>query len=726
MVPTADPADGGSMQTTMDTNGRRTAATWVAATGAFLLVAAAGVFVSVRWDDIPDAAKLGILLAVTGAAIFGGAALRRTLPATGEVLFHLGAFLLPIDLAAVSVRTDMTWGELLLAQGLLTGLGFGVLAARTDSIVLRWSSIAGTVLLAGGIGAVTDVPAPLALVVFAAIAAALDDRASMWWAAIAGLSPALGGVVQVVLDGSNRIIGGTLANLGFDASARFRTAWLVGGVAAAILARAAQRRGDVALGFLAIAAALLGVSTTVASQDTSPAFLDITIAGGFLAIELIALTLRRDPFWSRPLAIVATIGEVFSVPVIALCTATGILFYGFMDSDPQPFVSSGISLGIVAAAWFAADLRRQPGSGVGVPLGLLRGGGRVIPNLLYAATTVGAVAVATMGAPEVPVSLTAAALAAFFVLGGRPATHVVVAAAVGLALVVAPHAVALVLPAVFVSAWASVRRRDPALAAVAAFGFDVFALDVLDQLDVSLPFAGLALCITAIVWSGLAAVVDDEWRQPFFAAAGVAVLIGVPLAGGDPVAFADALIVTGGIVAAAAIVAKQESVAHFGGAVVTLGVIGHLSAATVVATEPYVLPVAVHLALAGYVRRRVVATSSWLAYVPSIVLLGGSALAERLSGGAEWHALVAAVVGTSAVAIGGWQRLAGPLLVGTGLLVAITAHESLGALAGVPTWTWLAVAGTTLLGTGVALERSDTSPVDAGRRLVDVIGERFE
>lgn len=294
------------------------------------------------------------------------------------------------------------------------------------------------------------------------------------------------------------------------------------------------------------------------------------------------------------------------------------------------------------------------------------------------------------------------------------------AAAVGLALVVAPHAVALVLPAVFVSAWASVLRRDPALAAVAAIGFDVFALDVLDQLDVSLPFAGLALCITAIVWCGLAAVVDDEWRQPFFVAAGVAALIGLPLAGGDPVAFADALIVTGGIVA------KQESVAHLGGAVVTLGVIGHLSAANVVATEPYVFPVALHLALAGYVRRRVVATSSWLAYVPSIVLLGGSALAERLSGGAEWHALAAAVVGTGAVAIGGWQRLAGPLLMGTGLLVAITAHESLGALAGVPTWTWLAVAGTTLLGTGVALEHSDTSPVDAGRRLVDVIGERFE
>jgi hypothetical protein len=55
----------------------------------------------------------------------------------------------------------------------------------------------------------------------------------------------------------------------------------------------------------------------------------------------------------------------------------------------------------------------------------------------------------------------------------------------------------------------------------------------------------------------------------------------------------------------------------------------------------------------------------------------------------------------------------------------VTVHESLGALAGVPTWAWLSAGGSVLLGIGVALERSDTSPVEAGRRLVDVVGERF-
>ena len=98
---------------------------------------------------------------------------------------------------------------------------------------------------------------------------------------------------------------------------------------------------------------------------------------------------------------------------------------------------------------------------------------------------------------------------------------------------------------------------------------------------------------------------------------------------------------------------------------------------------------------------------------------------ERISGGAGWHALVAGAVGTAAVGVGGCRRLAGPMLLGTALLVAVTVHESLGALAGVPTWAWLTLGGSILLSVGIAMERSDTSPVEAGRRIVDVVAERF-
>src|SRR5437868_12778166 len=82
----------------------RTGATWVAGTGAFLLLAATALFVAVRWDDLPDAAKLGVVGALTGGFLLGGRALARALSAPGDVLLHLGALLIPVDVAALSVR----------------------------------------------------------------------------------------------------------------------------------------------------------------------------------------------------------------------------------------------------------------------------------------------------------------------------------------------------------------------------------------------------------------------------------------------------------------------------------------------------------------------------------------------------------------------------------------------------------------------------------------------
>ena len=71
------------------------------------------------------------------------------------------------------------------------------------------------------------------------------------------------------------------------------------------------------------------------------------------------------------------------------------------------------------------------------------------------------------------------------------------------------------------------------------------------------------------------------------------------------------------------------------------------------------------------------------------------------------------------------HRRIGPLLTGTALVVALTVHESLGMTRQVPTWGWLAAGGAALVGTGLWLERRETGPLEAGRRLVDVVTERF-
>ena len=113
-------------------------------------------------------------------------------------------------------------------------------------------------------------------------------------------------------------------------------------------------------------------------------------------------------------------------------------------------------------------------------------------------------------------------------------------------------------------------------------------------------------------------------------------------------------------------------------------------------------------------------------YAPAIAILGGSALLERMTGGSGWHAVIAGAVGVIAVVAGGARRLAGPIVTGTAVLAVITIYESLGVAATIPTWAWLAVAGSALVSTAVALERTDTSPIEAGRRVVDVLSTSFE
>ena len=104
------------MATTTPPPGSSAGARWTAGLGAFLLVAAAATFVTVRWEQIPDGAKFGALVAVTGACLLAGLRLRAGLPITASALFHLGVLLVPIDVAALGVRAGWEWPRMLLAQ----------------------------------------------------------------------------------------------------------------------------------------------------------------------------------------------------------------------------------------------------------------------------------------------------------------------------------------------------------------------------------------------------------------------------------------------------------------------------------------------------------------------------------------------------------------------------------------------------------------------------------
>lgn len=812
------------------------AATWVAGTGAFLLLAAAAVFIAVSWDRLPEVAKLSLVGAATGACIAGGRAVRRTLPATGDVVFHLGAFLLPIDVAGLGMRSSIGWRAVVVGEGIV-GVGvLGGLAAASGSVVLGWAATASMVVLAVGIAAVSPVPAVVALAGAAVGAHLLGQRQrALAWSTVAALGPVLGMAVASALSGTG-LGEGVLADLGADGGLVALAGCLV---AAVVLGREARARADVALAGLAVAGGLSGVAATWASAGIPGETTVLVLPVVFLVVQVVAALCDRDVFWRRPARSVAGLAEVAAAAVGGVWTAGLVLAAPIVETGrdfmsdvpgwaPQP--GAGASLGALALGWAVAGLRRRPTSPT------LAGAARAVAGpatgVWCALAAVAAVEVATASGSATAVALVAAAAAlvwasspavqaagaalalwapvavldhpfaalaagaasAAVVASGAVATRAarpaarawplgaaaVVCAAIGTALattgegggsLTAGPALAFFVAQAWLLATALDRAGGAAglvarLAMLAAAGLALgqapaagapaialaTALLVADALRLSdrtvglsaaasvqflvvvlarqagfdVPETGMALVLAAVVWGGLAAVVDDDRRDPFVAAAAMGVVVGVYLASGDPRMLSDAVVVSGGLLVAAGIVTGRGELAHAGGVAATLGVIGHLNASGVTALEPFVAPVALHLVVAGWHGRRSRTLSSWAAYGPAVALLGGAALVERLDGGPAWHALVAGAVGVAAVACGGWRRLAGPLFLGTGLLVAVTLVESLGALAGVPTWAWLAVGGSVLLAVGVGLERADTSPGEAGRRLVDVIAERFE
>jgi hypothetical protein len=152
---------------------RNTAATVVAATGALLLLAAAVTFLAVSWDQLGLTARVAAVGSGTAAAIVGGARLRRSLPAVGAVVFHLGALLLPVDALGLALQLDASLAATWTAVGLVTLTTLPVAAHVGRSRVLAVAALTGVPILATGIGLAGGPPAPLLTAVGAVAALAL-------------------------------------------------------------------------------------------------------------------------------------------------------------------------------------------------------------------------------------------------------------------------------------------------------------------------------------------------------------------------------------------------------------------------------------------------------------------------------------------------------------------------------------------------------------------------
>lgn len=783
MVGSPSPAHPGGMNASLP-DGRRTAATWIAATGAFLLVAAASLFVAVRWEDLPDAAKLGVLTAITGAALAGGRSLQASLPATGSVVFHLGAFLVPIDVAAAMLRLDLDWRSFLLVEALASTACFSSLAVATRSPVLRWAAAGSAGALAAGVAAVSPIPAPLLLAAAAVAAlAAGEERVATAWAAAAGLAPLAGaGVAGAIATTRGEPGLGVLRELGL--SSNEPVALLTGLVAAGVLSLVAHRDRSLIHAFLglgSLASSALVSWLSVVDRGSVDA---VAVSVAFLGAELATLAALREPFWRRiaePLSIaVEAAVAVVTLPMLGLAVLLApIADIGFdflTDApgwDPEPALGAAAAIG--GLAWLTAGLRISRPRRIRLGAVALEVLGHPLTVLPVALSFGAAVAVGTASPAIAALSFAVICLATaitgrafaivvgagfgawFAVTAGDPLgwaaasmTSVVVlwvAATfadednarlgnIARAGLVAPLMIGLSQPAgdaFLVSALAVVllaadawRFADQRLAVAAILTAQLPISLGAHLADFDVAGVGLVLCGVAVVAAGLGTITWPAWSGPTVVAVVAPLILGVSLASVDESAFGTALLVAGGIAVVAAMVTFEWWLAYAGGAVAAAGTAVHLSVAGVQSSEPYLAPIALQLVVLGWHLRRSRALSSWVSYGPAVALLGGAALVERVGGGGAWHAVVAGAVGVVAVSAGGWLRLVGPLLLGTALLVVVTVYESLATLATVPTWAWLAAGGALLLSVGVTLERTGTSPVEAGRRVADVLADRFD
>ncbi|MBL8777240.1 MAG: hypothetical protein JNK12_14960 [Acidimicrobiales bacterium] len=535
----------------------RLGALLVAGTGAFLLFAAAVVFVAVRWGHLPESAKVAIVGGLTASLLVAGRVGRRALPGTATALFHLGAFLVPVDVAALLVRGGAPTDVVLLVTGLAAVGALGLGARLERSPVLAAGGVVGTVVAATGLGLLAGGP-----------------------------------VAPVVLPGL------------------VTTAWCTAGAIGA--ARRSDWVAEAALP-LALLAVLTpaGCAAAIAGDVPTPLLLSVLLALAW------GLGAALDHTESNQVPALGALPRVASA--LLLAPAVDELTPAGDGTFTAAFAAVMCTLAVVEAARL-----RQP-------------------------------ALAALAAVAAPVSVVAGALAA----GAVPSA------------------------------------------------------------------AGLVSLGVALVPLAIATVAPRPWPVPAVLTAATLAGTGLVLAAGQPSTGATALLLTGGLLLLAGALWGLVPVAVLGGVTASVGYWSHLDQRGIEAADALVLPVVVALAVVGLVAERHRAASSWFTLAPPLALLGGTAVAERLDGGSGIHGLVAGAVGVVAVVVGGRLRLTGPLVVGLVLLGVLTVFETLAVTAGVPTWAWLAAGGSVLLGAGVALDRTDTGPVEAGRHLRDVLDASF-
>ena len=145
-------------------------------------------------------------------------------------------------------------------------------------------------------------------------------------------------------------------------------------------------------------------------------------------------------------------------------------------------------------------------------------------------------------------------------------------------------------------------------------------------------------------------------------------------------------------------------------------VLGWLEPYGVTGGDVAIVAVSVLLLAAGAYAARVRSElTSWATVAPGLGTLAVWLVDAQLTRSVGWSVPLALGLGVVAVGIGGWRRLAAPLVIGTatiGITIVVSAGPRLAEL---DSWMWLALGGLGLIAVAVLVERTvsaDRAPID--------------
>jgi len=806
---------------------RLSAAGWLAATGASLLLVASIIVVAGNWQSIDPIVRFSGLVASLLAVYFAAEAGRRRFPTTSTSLATLAACLTaPVGIAAAATLSQ-PWTVCTLVGGLAALVATEVQSRRWDVAPLKAATVVAFGLAAVGAAALTSIPAPLIGAVGAAVSLLLGStRRTLALAVTVGASPLLVALADAGIGT------GTLARIFATGDVLVWSAPLSCAIAALVIGAIAHRSQNAPLAVTSLAVLGSGVVTSLVSGEFGAVVWFCVPAIVVLAAESVAAT-RTESIW-RHLARIAAepVGGILGAAALA---SPFVALAARWDTSASDVASSRwyVPLGLWAVALIATSAgsaRRSGGSWGSVAplaasaaaLAALAMSGAPTWTLAIAAL-VGWIAISVV-TPWSSWDATTAGLATWVVLAafvdeGLDAFWLVTVIVAGIATVVScsvvgrndagfrtivaagiaalcataiadgtadvladrvtwsPDQLGTLLFIALIAIGVGIRPERSLwplgiagyVAVVAATATDNLAHDI-DWFQVTVvAFVGGAVAGTSRSLTGarshIAAAIATVAGGLALMAAGVDAgtstvavsLVGIGLSG---LAALDRRLVTGqtaGLVASIVAVVMSDSAspifvsiayAVLGAQIVAIGIatnrrwavpIGAVltGSATISlwwttgtnqwvidAIAPYgadggdvaLAAVTAALLVGGWLLRRMVSVTSWLAYSPGLGMAGTWLIATQLEAGTDWATFGALIVGTVALAIGGVRRLGAPLVLGTVMVVATMLVSAGERLAATPTWAWIAVGGVGLLVIAALIERSERPLLPMGRR----------